>query len=433
MSWDFKKLCLVGLFLLPLFVFADVISSTNFKIFDSVMDVGGGRSTSTSFTVLQSFGQYMLGTSTTGVFQMQSGFLAFPAVTLPLPSASAGDAQVSVSWTASTGYVGWTVSGYNVGYSSSSAGPYSYVSAGNSLTKTITGLNNGTTYYFVVRPEDAFGYSIGTSTEVSATPVSAPVTPPSTVTPSGGGLIISASDTKAIFSGKAYPYSQVILLKDAQWAGSFITDSQGDFEITLSGFAPGDYIFSIYAKDKAGRNSRLLGFPRSVKEGVVSEIRNIFLPPTLDIDKSQVKGGDILSLFGQSFSEADVLISIEPSGFMAKTKADKNGDYFYSLSTSLLDFGAYIAKSRSYIVSEGLTSNFGFPMQFQVGIENVVAKPVTCPAHGDFNSDCRVNLVDFSILMYWFVEPNPPASVDMVSDGQVDIFDFSIMAYYWTG
>ena len=59
--------------------------------------------------------------------------------------------------------------------------------------------------------------------------------------------------------------------------------------------------------------------------------------------------------------------------------------------------------------------------------------PGACLGRGDFNHDCRVNLVDFSILIYWFGRSNPPAAVDLSSDGEVDVVDFSILMYYWTG
>jgi len=32
-----------------------------------------------------------------------------------------------------------------------------------------------------------------------------------------------------------------------------------------------------------------------------------------------------------------------------------------------------------------------------------------CPIKGDFDGTCRVNLVDFSILAYWYGQPTAPA------------------------
>ncbi len=51
---------------------------------------------------------------------------------------------------------------------------------------------------------------------------------------------------------------------------------------------------------------------------------------------------------------------------------------------------------------------------------------------GDVNGDGKVNLVDFSIMAYWYKRADPPASIDMNGDDKVDLKDFSIMASYWT-
>ena len=43
----------------------------------------------------------------------------------------------------------------------------------------------------------------------------------------------------------------------------------------------------------------------------------------------------------------------------------------------------------------------------------------------------KTNLVDFSILLYWWGKYNP--AVDLNQDGIVNLPDFSILMYYWTG
>ena len=80
--------------------------------------------------------------------------------------ATAGNAQVSLSWTASSG-----AASYNVKRSNVSGGPYTTVATGVTTTSsTDTGLTNGTTYYYVVTAINAAGES-PTSNEVSATPI----------------------------------------------------------------------------------------------------------------------------------------------------------------------------------------------------------------------------------------------------------------------
>jgi cellulose 1,4-beta-cellobiosidase len=82
-------------------------------------------------------------------------------------SATAGNAQVSLSWTASTG-----ATSYNVKRALSASGPFMTVAAGVTGTSYAnTGLINGTTYYYVVSAVNAAGESAN-SAAASATPQS---------------------------------------------------------------------------------------------------------------------------------------------------------------------------------------------------------------------------------------------------------------------
>jgi fibronectin type 3 domain-containing protein len=79
--------------------------------------------------------------------------------------ATAGEAQVSLSWTSVTGA---TV--YNVKRSTTLGGPYKTIANNvNGTTYVDTAVTNGTTYYYVVTAITAAGES-GNSNEASATP-----------------------------------------------------------------------------------------------------------------------------------------------------------------------------------------------------------------------------------------------------------------------
>ncbi|MGA9569071.1 MAG: glycoside hydrolase family 44 protein, partial [Candidatus Acidiferrales bacterium] len=113
---------------------------------------------------------------------------------LPAPSAptgvvaTAGNAQVSLTWAASSG-----ASGYHVKRSIVS-GAETQISAPTSNSYTDTGLTNGTKYFYVVSAVNSGGES-GNSSEVSATP-SAPLTAPATPTglrATGGNAQVSLS------------------------------------------------------------------------------------------------------------------------------------------------------------------------------------------------------------------------------------------------
>jgi fibronectin type 3 domain-containing protein len=90
-------------------------------------------------------------------------------------SATPGNTQVSLSWTASSG-----ATSYNVKRSTTSGGPYTTVGSPTGTSFTNTGLVNGTTYFYVVSAVNASGES-GNSAQVSATPQGVVPAPPTGV------------------------------------------------------------------------------------------------------------------------------------------------------------------------------------------------------------------------------------------------------------
>ncbi|MGO8672106.1 MAG: choice-of-anchor tandem repeat GloVer-containing protein, partial [Capsulimonadaceae bacterium] len=112
---------------------------------------------------------------------------------LPAPaglSASAGNAAVSLSWTAST-----AASSYNV-YRSTVSGAEGATAIGTSpgASYTDTGLTNGVTYFYTVSAIDAAGTS-PQSREVSTTPTSSLPAAPTSLTASAGNALVSLSWT----------------------------------------------------------------------------------------------------------------------------------------------------------------------------------------------------------------------------------------------
>src|SRR3989344_5581355 len=185
-KYFFYFLLFILYFLTPS-VYAEEFTSSSYKILDPVIQPGG-FSSSSSFQLWTTLGEVALGTSTASSFQINPGFLRYPFASTPSAvSATAGDASVALSWTASTGVLCWTASSYNVGQGTVSGGPYTYTSVGNVTSSTRTSLTNGTTYYFVIVAKDTFGNAIATSTQVSATPVATPVAAASSSSGGGGG------------------------------------------------------------------------------------------------------------------------------------------------------------------------------------------------------------------------------------------------------
>src|SRR6185436_11583289 len=98
-----------------------------------------------------------------GTGNLNAGGGSAPAAPTGL-SATAGNTQVALSWTASSG-----ATSYNVKRSTVNGSGYATVSSPTSTSYTNTGLVNGTTYYYVVTAVNGFGESANSS-QVSATP-----------------------------------------------------------------------------------------------------------------------------------------------------------------------------------------------------------------------------------------------------------------------
>ncbi len=163
-------------------------------------------------------------------------------------TATAGDGSVALSWTASSG-----ASSYTVLESTSSGGTYSSVASGiTGTTYTVTGLTNGTTYYFEVEAVNGSGTS-SPSGSASATP-SAATTPPATpsgLTATGGSGQVSLSwntVTGATYygvlrgSGPSGPFALI-----AKPAGTTYTDTGLQSTTT--------YYYEVEAVNSAGASS----------------------------------------------------------------------------------------------------------------------------------------------------------------------------------
>jgi hypothetical protein len=129
-------------------------------------------------------------------------------------NATAGNAQVVLSWNASLG-----ATLYTPGWSTTSGGPYTFLSPSiAALTYTKTGLSNGTPYYFVVKAANSVGPSPN-SVQVTATPTATPsiVYRPTTFADTGNYLTISPAQA---YDGNIATWAQVVgLVYYGNWSG----------------------------------------------------------------------------------------------------------------------------------------------------------------------------------------------------------------------
>ena len=112
-------------------------------------------------------------------------------------SGTAGNAQVSLTWTAPTYNNGAAISDYTIQYSSNSGSSWTTFShsASTSTSITVTGLTNSTAYIFRVAAVNSVGTGSYSSNSSSITPVAASFTPVSYILTSGTSYTVPSGAT----------------------------------------------------------------------------------------------------------------------------------------------------------------------------------------------------------------------------------------------
>jgi len=242
----------------------------------------------------------------------------------------------------------------------------------------------------------------------------------------GGGGYIPSKETKAIIKGKAYPKADVTLLQDGRAITTQEADDLANFRIEVKDITPGVWTFSLWAEDKKGRKSITFSFTANVQKDTITTISGIFLPPTIELSKTKLKKGEELDISGQTAPQSRVFAHIESFELIKTATSTEEGDWEVKVDTKNLEEGTHTARAKAKIFDD-LESSFSSTLTFYVGKE----MPELIYPSPDLNKDDRVNLIDFSILLYWWGRENP--SADFNQDGLVNLTDFSIMLYYWTG
>lgn len=270
---------------------------------------------------------------------------------------------------------------------------------------------------------------------VPQSPLVYPDTPPIPPNASGPINLVDTADV-AIFKGMAYPGSVVSLLKNGTIVAESPAAPNGTFEIRLRNLSQGTYSFGIRAEDVERLTSKLLTFSVYVTQGIVTVVDGIFVPPTITSDKVEVKYGDVILFSGRSAPDAEIRLSFDTGlEILKRTKANSEGRWTYRLNSTELGLGDRDVKARS-ITTEDL-SPYSQEISFRVGDTNRLRAKLSelsgFRRRCDLNNDNRVNLLDFSIMAFWYKRSGFPIKVDLSTDGKINLTDLSILAYCWTG
>ncbi|MCA9363017.1 hypothetical protein KC851_01735, partial [Candidatus Kaiserbacteria bacterium] len=246
----------------------------------------------------------------------------------------------------------------------------------------------------------------------------------------GGGSDVDLGDTIINIIGRGYPSTRINFLLDTENVGNVRTDSNGRFEFAVAA-PPGTATLGIWAQDSSNVRSITLNNTFDVTQGAITNLNGVILPPTIKVQNLNVNPGDVITVSGQAVPNAQVELHIDNSVLVETTTADSRGNWSINFDTSKVSIAEHILRARSVTGTAPLTteSSFSTSLQLFVGVDGQASQP------SDLNRDGFVNLIDFSILIFWWQtnggDSDPPADIN--GNGRVSLEDFSILLFNWTG
>ena len=256
-------------------------------------------------------------------------------------------------------------------------------------------------------------------------------------TKTDGSVVISASIDAEVgllrIRGFASPGMFLSFQEGGAVIGTVIADASGAFSQVFPGIAPTNHIISIYGTDTDGRATPMTLIEVFTRPRELTVVSGIIIPPTIEIDKSQIARGETLTIIGRGTPGYITKIFTEPPVDSFEVLVDINGDWSYTFSdTADLEFGDH----KVYALVQdgfGTQSLLSLTLFFRVIDNNPPpgGDPTCDNTRGDLNCDGIVDLTDFSILLYYWGVYDPTADIN--HDGNVNLTDFSIMMFYWQG
>ncbi len=257
---------------------------------------------------------------------------------------------------------------------------------------------------------------------------------------SGGGGSFESSDApyrsgdgQVVVTGYAPPRSEVVVLVDGDIAKKATAGSSGAFEVTIDLIARGVYTFSVYANDANKVKTGTYSTSFTVAGARASALSNVQLPPSIKVSPDPVNPGQPLTISGYAIPNATVTIENEKDGSSVSRKqytatSDGSGKWSVPIDTAAFSSGTYKVRAKA---EQSLTLKTNFSGYTLYGVGQSANRPLNT----DLNRDGKVNLVDFSILLFWWNTNagDSDPSADINADGKVNLTDFSILLFNWTG
>jgi hypothetical protein len=341
-------------------------------------------------------------------------------------------------------------------YDTASGTPYASMLASTTFTSANLGLLHYTTatvasstiYNYFIRcannsnvPTTAdylisFEVGVMPGTTTPPAPPAPPPVPPGGPSGSGGpggpgGPFLFGGDVT--IEGQGAPGSTLVILKDGAIEKELPISVLGTFSERFSGLPRGTYAWSLYHRDASGSRSTTYTSTIYLVSQTNNMITPVYLSPTIRASSSVAIGAP-LAVSGSAIALTPVQVLMNKQGnvvtgriITGSTTSNGNGTWTVTLPTTGLDRGTYEVKAVS-VLAGGKDRSLISPIVY-VGVGES-AQP-NLGNRSDLNRDTKVNLVDFSILLFNWRGTDPVSDINQ--DGVVNLTDFSIMLSNWTG
>ena len=267
----------------------------------------------------------------------------------------------------------------------------------------------------------------------------------------GGGLSGGSSKPKTStvkIRGFAYPLSWVYLYEDGILLDKVQASENGTFNGEIEDVTKGTHVYAFQVVDVYGERSNMRTVTIETERSSEVQIGNVHFSPTIIINKRQVKKNEDFTVFGQASPNTKVQLYVYSEAVLqGSTTSNIDGDYDYTFSSSELEYGDHTVKAVT-VHEDADENDVSQVLSFSVGDTTILNEipeknfddelEQGCFVKTDLNDDCHVNLIDFSIMAYWWDKVKTEEFLvleddHLSGDGELTLVDFSMMAYYWTG
>ncbi len=171
---------------------------------------------------------------------------------------------------------------------------------------------------------------------------------------------VTISPTTLVFQGYTSPGALVYIEENNSVVGTGISQSSGDFNVTLVGISSGISNYQIYSQDINGLNSNIVSISDNVMSDRINNVYNINLSPTMTAQSTN----NNLSLYGMAYPLSKIEIFLN-SNYEYSTLVNSVGSFEYVENASNIPLGQYEVTALD-ITSGGVISNYSNPITINI-------------------------------------------------------------------